>query len=91
LGFTGASGTTVYTNNSPCSLVLGPGYAYCTIGGIYVSGPAGTVTLIGTYGGDSTHAKSSATFNLSVVNPPSTVTVSGTATTKGFGTTAAQL
>jgi hypothetical protein len=91
VGFT-ASGTNSWSaNGAPCTLILATGYAYCDITSVSTTGPTGTMTIYAGYGGDSSHTKSTGSFDLSVVSPPSAVTVSGTATTKGFGTTAAQI
>ena len=64
-------------NNIPCTLTLATGYSYCNITGVSTSEPSGTMTIYAGYGGDSTHAKSDSSFNISVVAPPTTVTVSG--------------
>jgi hypothetical protein len=86
VGFT-ASGTTAwYANGAPCTLTLATGYTYCDITGVTTTGPSGTMTINAEYGGDSTHSSSGGSFDLTVNNPPSTVTVSGSVSTVGAGT-----
>lgn len=91
MGFTSSGTDAWYANNAPCTLILATGYAYCDITGVSTSGPSGTMTIYAGYGGDTTHASSTDSFALKVVDPPSTVTVSGTVHTIGAGTSPYQI
>lgn len=86
VGFTAAGATAWYANGAPCTLILAAGYAYCDITGVTTDGPSGTMTINAGYGGDSSHAQSTGNFALTVTDPPSTVTVSGTVTNSGGST-----
>jgi hypothetical protein len=44
------------------------------------------MVLYAAYGGDGTHMSSTGTFNIQVIDPPTTVTVSGSVSTVGAGT-----
>ncbi len=82
----GASGSLpLHANNVPCTLTVFVGYSYCTITEVSTSAPAGTLTLNASYAGDSTNVKSTGSVSLTVVDPPRSVTVSGTAGVFGVG------
>jgi hypothetical protein len=90
VGFTASGVTSWYFSSSsanPCVLkVFSADTSYCTISGVSTVGPSGTMVLNAAYGGDGTHVSSTGTFNIQVIDPPSTVTVSGSVSTVGAGT-----
>ena len=91
VGFT-ASGTTAWSaNGAPCTLTLATGFAYCNISDVTTTGPSGTMTINAEYGGDTSHAKSTGSISLTVDNPPSTVTVSGSVSTTGLFTSPSEI
>jgi hypothetical protein len=90
VGFT-ASGVTAWyfssSSTNPCVLkVFSADTSYCTISGVSTVGPSGTMILYAAYGGDGTHLSSTGTLNIQVIDPPTAVTVSGSVSTVGAGT-----
>jgi hypothetical protein len=75
-------------STSACQLTpLSGGYSsQFVLTGIGVNSNNGNLVVSTNYSGDNSHKSSSGQFTLTVVSPPSTVTVSGTASTS-FGTT----
>lgn len=71
-----------------CQLVpLSGGYSsQFTLSGVSVQDNKGSLTVYAHYNGDNSHLTSDGQFTLSVVNPPTTVTVTGTVSTAGTGT-----
>ena len=55
------------------------------------TGPGATMDVCANYPGDSTHQKSSNCFTLAVLQPPASVTVSGTATVNGLFATPTEI
>jgi hypothetical protein len=90
VGFTASGVTAWYLSSSsanPCALkVFSADTSYCTITGVSTVGPSGTMVVSAAYGGDGTHLSSTGTFSIQVIDPPTTVTVSGSVSTVGAGT-----
>jgi hypothetical protein len=71
-----------------CQLVpLSGGYSsQFTLTGVSVQDNKGSLTVYAHYNGDNSHLASDGQFTLSVVDPPATVTVTGTVSSAGAGT-----
>ncbi len=87
---TGRPGRTYGDCNAPntCSLSGVSIDASSCVFTVMATGPETSEVIYANYQGDSTHTSSSGQFILTVIPPPSTVTVTGTASTTGLGTTA---
>lgn len=68
---------------SLCTLTASSTYAYCDLKDVTTSGPSGSMNIQANYTGDPSHARSGYSVTLKVVDPPSSVTVSGLVHTVG--------